>query len=161
MPAVDGLVIADLTPGQVADLAWEGPATHLRAVTAAVVRAQRGEVDYVAVWVNGAAIGAGGVDFAVDPTGGELWQLAVHPDLQSRGYGTRLVGALENRIVRRGRLVATLKVEADNRRAQAFYRRLGYTVTGEGFDSWEVEGPDGTVRTHSVTCLAMRHDLVG
>lgn len=154
-------VVADLTPGQVEDLAWEGPPTHLHAVAAAVARAQCGEVDYLAVWVDGAAVGAGGVDFASDPTGGELWQLAVRPDLQSRGYGTLLVRALEERIIRRGRAVATLKVEADNHRGQLLYRRLGYLVTGESLESWDVEDPDGTTRPFRVRCLAMRHVLTG
>lgn len=159
MPPVDGPLVADLTLGQVDELVWEGPPTHLRAIVAAVERARHGEVDYLVVWVDGAAVGAGGVDFAADPAGGELWQLAVRPDLQCRGYGTLLIGALEERIVRRGRTVATLKVEAGNHRAQALYRRLGYTVTGTSVESWDVEDPGGTTRTHSVTCLAMRHRL--
>lgn len=157
---LDGLVIEDLLPHEVlTELAWEGPPTHLKAVVEAVERAQRGEVDYLVARLADVVVGAGGVDFIPDPAAGELWQLAVRPGWQSRGVGTAMIRALEERITARGRAAATLKVEADNARARALYSRLGYRVVEASVESWEIEDADGSTRTYSTDCLLMRHDI--
>lgn len=154
------LVITDLAPHAVlADLAWQGGATHLKAVVEAVERAQRGDVDYLVARLGGVVVGSGGVDFVIDPAAGELWQLAVQPTWQSRGIGTAVIGALEERITARGRTVATLKVEAENDRARALYTRLGYRIVRTSVESWEVDEGDGTIANYSTDCLVMRHDL--
>lgn len=155
-----GLVIADIAPHEVlTDLAWQGGATHLKAVVDAVGRAQWGEVDYLVARLAGVVVGSGGVDFMIDQAAGELWQLAVQPAWQSHGIGTTVIRALEQRITARGRTVATLKVEAENGRAQALYTRLGYRVVRTSVESWEIEDADGTLATYSTDCLLMRHDL--
>jgi len=55
--------------------------------------------------------------------------VAVAPDARGRGVGERLMRYAEERILRRGPNVF-LTVSDFNRRAQAFYRRLGYTEVG-------------------------------
>lgn len=155
-----GLVIGDLAPHEVlADLAWQGTPTHLKAVVEAVERAQRGEVDYLVARLGDLVVGSGGVDFVPDPAAGELWQLAVRPGWQSRGIGTAMIRALEERITARGRAAGTLKVEVDNPRARALYSRLGYRVVEASIESWEIEDADGSTRTYSTDCLVLRHDL--
>lgn len=55
--------------------------------------------------------------------------VAVAPDARGRGVGERLMRYAEERILRRGPNVF-LTVSDFNRRAQAFYRKLGYTEVG-------------------------------
>jgi ribosomal protein S18 acetylase RimI-like enzyme len=66
-------------------------------------RAQRGEVDYLAVCPpSGLPVALGGIDYTLTPGAGTLWQLAVHGALQSCGIGTLLIQAAEQRIRARG-----------------------------------------------------------
>jgi len=55
--------------------------------------------------------------------------IAVAPAARGRGVGERLMRYAEERILRRGPNVF-LTVSDFNRRAQAFYRKLGYTEVG-------------------------------
>ncbi len=52
--------------------------------------------------------------------------LAVHPDVQRRGYGAALMRTLEERLLALGCPKINLQLRADNARAQEFYRALGY-----------------------------------
>jgi ribosomal protein S18 acetylase RimI-like enzyme len=52
--------------------------------------------------------------------------LAVDPQHQRRGYGRRLMGEVEKRLVERGCPKLNLQVRSSNAAALAFYRRLGY-----------------------------------
>jgi ribosomal protein S18 acetylase RimI-like enzyme len=65
--------------------------------------------------------------------------------LQSCGLGTILIAAAEARIRGRGLLRAELGVEERNRRARALYERLGYVAFGSRPESWDEDGPDGSV----------------
>lgn len=58
---------------------------------------------------------------------GEFYAVAVRPDLQGTGIGTRLMSAGFDRLRERGMSTAALYVEADNRAALALYRRSGFT----------------------------------
>ena len=56
-------------------------------------------MDYLAVCPpSGLPVAIGGVDYVANPDAGTLWQLAVHPALQSCGLGTILIRAAEDRI---------------------------------------------------------------
>jgi GNAT superfamily N-acetyltransferase len=55
-----------------------------------------------------------------------LARLEIHPSHQSRGIGSRLIGALADEAWRKGHAL-TLDVLAVNHRALALYRRLGLT----------------------------------
>jgi ribosomal protein S18 acetylase RimI-like enzyme len=90
---------------------------------------------------------------------GTLWQLAVHPALQSCGIGTFLVDAAEQRIRNRGLWQAELGVEENNPRARALYERLGYVAFDRQPDSWDEQAPDGSLRRYETMCTLMRKDL--
>lgn len=58
-------------------------------------------------------------------------QMAVVPEFQRRGLGTRIMQELEQELVRRGIRKAILHARAS---AAGFYERLGYRVCGEPFE---------------------------
>lgn len=58
-------------------------------------------------------------------------QMAVAPDFQRRGLGTRIMQHLEQELARRGIRKAILHARAA---AAGFYERLGYHVAGEPFE---------------------------
>ena len=60
---------------------------------------------------------------------GWLYYLAVDPDHQHRGIGTRLVRRAEDWLGRQGILKIELMVREGNRKVIAFYAALGYAVT--------------------------------
>ncbi len=61
------------------------------------------------------------------PATGRLFQMAVEPDRQGRGLGTRLVRALEDEVRARGFREITLHARDT---AVGFYARLGYVSFG-------------------------------
>lgn len=139
---------------------WAGSSTHLAYVRDALLRARQGDVAYLAVCPpSNLPVAIGGVDFAVTPDAGTLWQLVVHPALRSCGLGTILVRACETTITRRGLTRAELGVEHDNPRAHRLYRRLGYIDAGEKPEEWDAEQPDGSITRHRNVCVVMRKEL--
>ncbi|MFI9810118.1 GNAT family N-acetyltransferase [Streptomyces sp. NPDC052301] len=152
--------VRDLLPRDLPACAWSGSATHLRHVERELARAATGEVDYLAVCgPANLPVAVGGIDYTVSHSAGTLWQLAVHPALQSCGLGTLLIRAAERRIRDRGLRRAELAVEESNPRARALYERLGYTAYGREPDAWDEEGPDGAIRRHETMCVRMRKAL--
>lgn len=127
----------DLQPVDLDQVAWTGSEAHLGVIGSSLERVWAGEVDLVCAELPSAALVAlGGVDYALSPGAGVLWMLSVHPAWQSLGVGTGLVAALEERILDRGLTRAELAVEADNPRAAALYRRLGYRTLGWRVENW-------------------------
>jgi ribosomal protein S18 acetylase RimI-like enzyme len=59
-----------------------------------------------------------------------LQSIALHPDVQGQGIGTRLVRRLQREAVDRGAAVS-LSIFRTNPRAMDFYRGLGFRQTGE------------------------------
>lgn len=57
---------------------------------------------------------------------GRVSRLAVRPDLQGTGLGSRLLAELERRLAQIGCVKVNLQVEADNAEVVGFYERLGY-----------------------------------
>lgn len=55
--------------------------------------------------------------------------LVVHPDYRGRGIGTALLAHVVERARTDGILRLTLLTDGDNERAQALYRKLGFTVS--------------------------------
>ncbi|HEX5494729.1 MAG TPA: GNAT family N-acetyltransferase [Mycobacteriales bacterium] len=154
------LVVRDLSPADLPCCDWAGMPPHLDYVAAALDRARAGEVDYLAVCGPvGLPVGIGGVDYTVRPDAGTLYQLAVHPALQSCGIGTTLIRAAEERIRARGLRRAALSVEETNPRAQALYLRLGYVPCGSELHSWDIANPDGSSARYQTRCTEMRKHL--
>ena len=118
--------------------AWQ---VSLRAALAGV---RRGEIEYLTIRSpTGDPIAKGGINFVERPGAGVLFQLDTVDGLQGLGLGSRLIGAAEARIRRRGLRVAALGVEDANPRARALYERLGYVRVAREQVSWEVVGDDG------------------
>lgn len=154
------LTIRDLTREELPSCAWSGSATHLASVAKALERAERGEVDYLAVCAPaGLPVAIGGIDYVLNPGAGTLWQLAVYGALQSCGIGTLLIQAAERRIRHRGLHRAELRVEENNPRARALFEQLGYNAYSRKPDAWDEEALDGSVRRYETVCTLMRKEL--
>jgi ribosomal protein S18 acetylase RimI-like enzyme len=154
------LVVRDLRHEDLAACAWTGSPTRLRYISAALGRRASGAVDYLAVC--GPAdlpLGLGGIDYRRRPDAGWLWQFVVHPAFRSCGIGTVLVRAAEDRIRRRGLTRAELGVEDANVRARQLYTRLGYEVTREQDEEWDVEDAAGRLVRRRAHCVVMRRVL--
>ncbi|MET8325199.1 N-acetyltransferase [Streptomyces sp. NPDC005181] len=150
----------DLVRADLVSCGWSGSEHHLASVARQLERARLGEVDYLAVCPStDIPVAKGGVDYRVKEGVGTLWQLAVHPALQSCGIGTFLVEAAELRIRNRGLWQAELGVEENNPRARALYERLGYVAYDRQPDSWDEQAPDGSLRRHETMCTLMRKEL--
>lgn len=140
MEIVLPLTIRDMTHEDLAGCTWSGGPMHLAAVARELDSAARGQADYmVACPPSGLPVAKGGITYQLAPGSGTIWQLAVHPALQSLGIGSLLVAALEDRIRERGCRFAEIRVEVGNPRARTLYERLGYLAFGEVPDSWETE----------------------
>ena len=72
------------------------------------------------------------------PFGAHLARLAVDPNVQGRGFGAALVVDLLHQLHRRGFDAVTLNTQADNRRSQELYRRLGFRETGQRYPMFEI-----------------------
>lgn len=154
------LTVCDLTAVDLPSCAWSGGPTHLAAITEALDRAGRGEVEYLALCPpSGLPVALGGIDYTKIQGAGVLWMLAVHVALQSCGIGTVLIEAAEQRIRARGLHRAELGVEENNPRARALYERLGYVVYGSAPESWDEDAPDGSVVRYETVCTLMRKEL--
>ncbi len=144
-------------------LDWSGSSAHLEALAEALVRVGAGDLDLVIITVGRAdhrgqsarSVACGAVEFVRHPGAGELSMLSVHPEWQSLGLGTILIGALEERIAARGRTFARMSVEHDNPRAAKLYRRLGYVADGERVEDWSVGGR----RRYVTTCTTLVKEL--
>jgi ribosomal protein S18 acetylase RimI-like enzyme len=154
------VTIRNLTREDLPSCTWSGLATHLTRVAQALERVERGEVDYLALCPpSNLPVAIGGIDYAVTPGAGTLWQLAVHPALRSCGIGTILIRAAEQRIRARGLSRAELGVEEINPRARALYERLGYRAYGRKPEAWDEEAADGSVTRYETVCRLMGKEL--
>jgi ribosomal protein S18 acetylase RimI-like enzyme len=154
------LTVRDLTAADLPACRWSGGRSHLVSIAGELGRAARGEVDYLAVCPpSGLPVALGGIDYVKIPGAGVLWQLAVHGALQSCGIGTILIQASEQRIRARGLLRAELSVEESNARARALYERLGYVAYDSAPESWDDDGPDGSIVRYETVCTLMRKEL--
>ncbi|HEY3560336.1 MAG TPA: GNAT family N-acetyltransferase [Kribbella sp.] len=154
------LTVRDLADGDLGACGFAGSELHLSQVAKELERARSGEVDYLAVCTKtDLPVAIGGVDYLPHPGAGVLWQLSVHPALQSCGIGTVLIGAAEQRIMARGLDRAEVAVELSNPRARALYERLGYVAYDEVLESWDQQNPDGSITRYETTCAQLRKQL--
>ncbi len=152
------LTVRDLTTEDLTFLTWSGNA--LKSRIEALERADRGEVDFLAVCPpSGVPVATGGVDFTKPPGAATLWHLSVDGSLRSCGIGTILIHALEDRIRARGLHWAELGVDVNEARPQRLYERLGYVVSGTEHGSWDEDAPDGSTRRYETTITLLRKEL--
>lgn len=59
---------------------------------------------------------------------GWLYSVAVHPEFQATGIGTRLVQHAENALTQLGCTKINLQVQGTNKSVVAFYQSIGYSV---------------------------------
>jgi len=158
--AVLQLTVRDLNREDLPSCGWSGSALHVAQLARVLDRAERGEVDYLAVCPpSNLPVAIGGVDYTICPGAGMLWQLTVHGALQSCGIGTILIRAAEQRIRARGLDRAELAVEEGNPRARALYERLGYVAHGRQPESWDELQADGSVSRYTTMCTLMGKQL--
>ncbi|MGH8873666.1 MAG: GNAT family N-acetyltransferase [Acidimicrobiia bacterium] len=92
-----------------------------------------------------------------DPgTTGQILSIHVEPEVTGGGIGSRLMARAMASLHAAGYTAATLWVVAENRRAGAFYERLGWRLDGaRRREMLAVEGEEGDV----VTVVRYRFDL--
>jgi ribosomal-protein-alanine N-acetyltransferase len=93
-----------------------------------LAEARREERIYLVARSGHRVVGFAGLLFAL--TDGHVTTIAVDPDHQGHGIGTRLLLVLLRRAVARGAEAVTLEVRASNQPAQALYRRFGFAPAG-------------------------------
>ena len=142
---IDDLTRADLEEGRIG---WSGSPSHLRNVALQLARRDRGVLEYLVVRVEAEPVCKGAIDYEEFEGAGEIMQLATRPDLEGRGYATRLIAGAERRIADRGLVEARLSVEPGNERAMRLYLHLGYEPVGEREVGWETD--DGWYSTNVV-----------
>ena len=156
MSAIE-ITIDDLQREDLDRIAWSGSSAHVRNVAEQLARVDRGEAEYLAVRnEQGVPIAIGLIDHTFAQNGSEIGQLSTHPDLQSRGLGTKLIEAAEERIQRRGHEWSILGVEVDNERARHLYERLGYQAYETMPDSWIAEDENGNEYVKTVDTILLR-----
>lgn len=57
---------------------------------------------------------------------GHIVSIAVHPDYRNRGIGSKLLEAIEKKLISRGIRIITLEVSINNKTAIKMYRKHGY-----------------------------------
>ena len=90
--------------------------------------ARGGERHYLAARANGVVVGYAGLMFVVGDA--HVTNIAVDPDQQRFGIGTRLLAELAWEAVARGCEAMTLEVRVSNVGAQALYRTFGFVPAG-------------------------------
>jgi ribosomal-protein-alanine N-acetyltransferase len=98
---------------------------------------------YLVAEADGELVGYAGLLAYVDD--GYVQTIAVAPAAQGRGVGTRLMVALMREARRIGLPVVGLEVRADNPRAQALYRRFGFTQVGVRHGYYQPSGADAVI----------------
>jgi ribosomal protein S18 acetylase RimI-like enzyme len=153
-------MVDDLRAEDLERIEWSGDNAHVRGVAAAIARVPAGEVEYLALRApTGGPVAKGGINYAAHAGAGTIWQLATHPELQSLGLGTHLVGEAERRIRRRGLEWAVVGVEDNNPRARALYERLGYSAYAREATCWDHEDEHGNVTMHATEVALLRKHL--
>jgi len=149
------LTLRDMTRADIETMSWSGGQAHLSNMHLQLQRAEAGNVDYVvACPPSDIPVAKCGIDYRAAPGTGTIWQVAVHPALQSLGIGTALLAYAEQRIRARRIDTARLSVEQDNPRARKLYERLGYVADHDVREAWMTD--DGCYET---VCTVMLKPL--
>jgi ribosomal-protein-alanine N-acetyltransferase len=101
------------------------PWTHGLFVSELALRSTRA---YVIARVGREVVGYSGLMMSVDD--GHVTTVAVDPEWQRQGIGTRMLVALAREAIARGANALTLEVRLSHRGAQQLYQRFGFTAVG-------------------------------
>ena len=99
------------------------PWTHGLFVSELALRSTRA---YVIARVGREVIGYAGLMMSLDD--GHVTTIAVDPDWQRQGIGTRMLVALAREAIARGANALTLEVRLSHRGAQQLYQRFGFSA---------------------------------
>ncbi len=136
-------------------LEWEGEYSHFRRLYAeAYRRSQRGlSVLWLAELAGQTIIGQVFVQLTCDRPElcngidrAYLYAFRVRPAFRSLGVGALLLRTAEEDLLGRGFIYVTLNVGKDNPRAQAFYKKHGFTVVASEPGRWSYIDQNGRVR---------------
>jgi ribosomal protein S18 acetylase RimI-like enzyme len=157
---VEILVVSDFTIADLSRTWWAKTPAGSPGVLAELERVASGDVEYVALRApTGQAVARGCVNYVDRPNVGTISQLSTKQAVRNLGIGTRLLHAIEERILARGCSAAMLAVRPHNEGAQRLYRRLGYERVGERVASWMERNPDGTQTLRTPLYIDLRKDL--
>ncbi len=84
-------------------------------------------VGYVLL-LDGEAVAYGGMITVLDE--GQIADIATHPEYRRRGYGARVLDALESHAVQAGLCTLSLEVRVSNEAARALYASHGWEEAG-------------------------------
>jgi ribosomal-protein-alanine N-acetyltransferase len=97
-------------------------------------RVMHDQTRFIVVERNGLPVGYGfGHAFGAQA---HITRLAVHPEQQGQGIGTRLLGALIMHFRAQGAETITLNTQMDNEDALRLYRHFGFTSAGDVVTVW-------------------------
>jgi ribosomal protein S18 acetylase RimI-like enzyme len=122
--------VHDLTQAAFAPYGSLDPPSGALSETLESVRAELAASGGAVATVDARPVGS--IRWDLSPDGEfHVGRLAVHPAFQRRGVGRALMKWAEREALRQGRLAVVLGVRISLPGNLAFYRRLGYQVTGE------------------------------
>lgn len=153
------IVIKPIEVTQINEFEWTGGKTHLEYFKKALEKTKDDEILFLGAWLEGNAVGRCGIDFVINPGKATLWMFNVAKDIQGQGIGSKLMDQAEQEILVRGIDEIVLNVEKVNVRAQALYERRGYIAMGDGIESWEEDGPNGSTVTYNADVVRMSKKL--
>lgn len=77
-----------------------------------------------------------------DQSEAHLSRLAVHPDYQGLGHGSRMLADVMRRFRRRGLASLSVNTQRHNRRSLRLYRRFGFRHAGPDYQVWSQRLPE-------------------
>lgn len=143
-------------------LEWWGWFAQQRAIIRAAFAAHKsGTGVFLVAESDRHPVGQAWVDLV--PDGAEsraaIWAVRVLPGLRGAGIGSRLIGACEAEMLRRGIAVSEIGVEEDNAAARRLYERLGYRACRFEESSHAYPDPAGEIAGMSIRQWIMQKRL--
>lgn len=117
---------------------WRMPASDLR-------RALRRAASFTVLELDG-VIRASQITTR-DQSEAHLSRLAVHPDHQGVGHGSRMLADVIRRFELRGFTALTVNTQGHNRRSLRLYRRFGFRHAGPDYQVWSQRFPEDDAAT--------------
>ena len=154
-PDLEPLVIRPVTGADLTALEWDGEFTKYRRMYERLY--QDSLAGRTLMWMiaspEGEMIGQAFVmlvsserDAADGILRAYIFAFRVKPAWRDLGVGTKLMGFIEDDLLRRGFRFVTLNVAKDNPGARRLYERLGYKVTGSKSGIWSYKDDQGVTQ---------------